>query len=299
MLEADAARVCSPCQFVREDCGVSGTLIIAATPIGNPKDASYRLVAALAEAELIAAEDTRRLRRLAGELGVELHARVVSLFEGNEVRRTEELLEQLGRGVDVLLVSDAGMPTVSDPGYRLVLACAQANIDVTVIPGPSAVLAALAVAGLPTDRFVFDGFLPRKANQRRRQIAELATLGRTVVLFESPRRVGSTLQDLAATFGGDRLAAVCRELTKTYEEVRRGTLTELAEWASDGLLGEIVIVVGGADSGSGEPDPALWIGQVAELVESGMSRRDAVDQVAAKFGVSRRIVYNAVLASDS
>lgn len=293
------ALLVSPCLSVREDGPVSGTLIIAATPIGNPQDASYRLVAALGGAELIAAEDTRRLRRLAGELGVELSARIVSLFEANEIRRSEELLEDLRRGIDVLLVSDAGMPTVSDPGYRLVSACAAAGIEVTVLPGPSAVLAALAVSGLPTDRFVFDGFLPRKANQRRRQIAGLATLGRTVVLFESPRRVGATLQDLAAAFGAERPVVVCRELTKTYEETRRGTLGELAQWAHDGLLGEIVIVVAGADGRDAEPDPMKWIGEVAELVRSGMSRRDAVDQVAATFGVGRRAVYNAVLASDS
>jgi 16S rRNA (cytidine1402-2'-O)-methyltransferase len=278
---------------------VPGTLTIAATPIGNPQDASSRLVAALADAELIAAEDTRRLRRLAGELGVELSAKIVSLFEGNEVRRTAELLAQLSEGVDVLLVSDAGMPTVSDPGYQLVSGCGEADIDVTVIPGPSAVLAALAVSGLPTDRFVFDGFLPRKSGQRRRQISELATLGRTVVLFESPRRVGATLKDLAEVLGPDRPAAVCRELTKTYEEIRRGTLAELADWAQDGLLGEVVIVVGGVSSSGPESDPTKWISEVAELVESGMSRRDAAAQIAAKSGVSRRVVYNAVLAADA
>lgn len=277
---------------------MSGTLLVAATPIGNPGDASQRFVAALRDAELIAAEDTRRLRRLAGDLGVELTGKVVSFFEGNETRRSEELRDRLLAGDDVLLVSDAGMPTVSDPGYRLVVACAAADIEVTVLPGPSAVLTALAISGLPTDRFVFEGFLPRKAKQRQSQIAELAEIGRTIVLFESPRRVHDTLVDLAAGLGGDRPAAVCRELTKTHEEVRRGTLDELAQWALSGVLGEVVLVVDGSKRTS-QVDPSQWLPQVEAYMASGMSRRDAVDQVADRAGVSRRVVYKEVLASDS
>ena len=273
---------------------MTGTLTVAATPIGNPGDASARLTSALAEAELIAAEDTRRLRRLAAELGVQVAARIVSLFEGNEARRTQELLVRLQSGEDVLLVSDAGMPTVSDPGYRLVAACAKAGVDVTVIPGPSAVLAALAVSGLPTDRFTFEGFLPRKRGPRTKRISELVESELTLVFFESPRRLRETLADLAMELGGTRNAAVCRELTKTHEEVRRGSLSELVEWADSGVLGEIVVVVAGLDPAESATDSDVWAAEVERLVAAGLTRRSAVDEVALRKGVSRRVVFDAI-----
>src|SRR5450755_3775220 len=217
-----------------------GTLILAAAPIGRPEDASGRLAAELAAAPVIAAEDTRRLRRLAARLGIELTGRVVSYYEGVEAGRQDLLLGELRAGRDVLLVTDAGMPGVSDPGYRLT-AAAEAGIRVTVLPGPSAVTAALAVSGLPTDRFCFEGFPARGRGDRSRRFGELSGERRTMVFFESPRRAGTTLEELSAALGKERRAVVCRELTKTHEEVRRGTLAELAAWAAGGLLGEITL----------------------------------------------------------
>jgi 16S rRNA (cytidine1402-2'-O)-methyltransferase len=276
----------------------TGTLTLAAAPIGRPEDASGRLAAALAAAPLIAAEDTRRLRRLAASLGAGLTGRVVSYFEGNEARRSAELLGELRAGHDVLLVTDAGMPGVSDPGYRLTAAAAAEGIRVTVVPGPSAVTAALAVSGLPTDRFSFEGFPPRKAGERARRFAELAGERRTMVFFESPRRTGATLAEMAEAFGAGRRAAVCRELTKTHEEIRRGTLAGLAGWAAADVRGEVTLVVEGAPDG-----PALDVGQaVAEVgrrVADGASRRDAIAAVAAEAGLPRRAVYEAVVSSRS
>jgi 16S rRNA (cytidine1402-2'-O)-methyltransferase len=273
---------------------MTGNLLVAGTPIGNVADASPRLRAALRDAELIAAEDTRRLRRLARELDVEVCAEVVSFFEGNEAKRSAELLERMRAGAQVLLVSDAGMPTVSDPGYRIVAACAEAEIPVSVIPGPSAPLAALAVAGLPTDKFAFEGFLPRKSGQRRGQLATLAASPYTLIFFESPRRLAQTLADMGHAFGSERRAVVCRELTKTYEEVRRGTVAELAQWASGDVLGEIVVVVGPADAEANKLPPDRWPGAVTDLVGEGLSRRDAVDAVALDAGVSRREVFQEI-----
>ena len=274
---------------------VPGTLIVAATPIGRADDASSRLASALATADVIAAEDTRRLRRLAGELGVTIAGRVVSYFEGNEERRTAELVYAMRDGSDVLLVTDAGMPSVSDPGYRLVAAAVEADLPVSVLPGPSAVLAALAVSGLPVDRFSFEGFLPRRQGERRRRLAELATERRTMVFFEAPRRTAAALAAMAEVFGADRPAAVCRELTKTHEEVRRGTLDELASWAEAGVLGEVTLVVAGADpSAASPPSDADLVAEVAALEAEGMSRRDAIAQVARTSGARRRDVYDAV-----
>lgn len=273
---------------------MTGILTLAATPIGNPGDASPRLADLLATGPVVAAEDTRRVQRLAAALGIRLSGRVISVFEGNETRRTAEILELLASGTDVVLVTDAGMPTVSDPGYRLVAACAAAGIPVTVIPGPSAVTAALAVAGLPTDRFCFEGFLPRKGGDRRRRLDELKSETRTIVVFESPRRTSPTLADLSEALGHDRRAAVCRELTKTHEEVRRGTLAELAEWAADGVLGEVVLVVAGASGRRATGSASVWSDAVRALVEGGLTRRDAVSAVAAEHGVPRREVYDAV-----
>jgi 16S rRNA (cytidine1402-2'-O)-methyltransferase len=225
----------------------AGVLILAAVPIGRDEDASPRLRTELANATLIAAEDTRRVRTLAGRLGVELHARIVSYYDAVETRRTPALLAELAAGQDVLLVTDAGMPGISDPGYRIVSAAAQVGIQVTAVPGPSAVTTALAVSGLPTDRFSFEGFPPRKPGERSRRFAELAEDTRTQVFFESPRRLAATLAELQQSHGADRQAVVCRELTKVHEEIVRGTLADLTSWAenSGAVRGEITVVVAG------------------------------------------------------
>jgi 16S rRNA (cytidine1402-2'-O)-methyltransferase len=276
-----------------------GTLTIAAAPIGQPADASGRLAAALQSAGLIAAEDTRRVRRLAAALGVRLTGRMVSYYDDVESRRAPALLAELAEGQDILLITDAGMPGVSDPGYRLVAAAADAGVRVTVLPGPSAVTTALVISGLPSDRFAFEGFPPRKAGERARRFAELAAEPRTLVFFESPRRIGTTLAELAATFGADRRAAVCRELTKTHEEVLRGTLGELAARLAEGVLGEVTLVVSGA---SPPPEPVTDADAVAEVlsrVRGGASRRDAVAAVAAELGLRKRDLYAAVVADQS
>src|SRR5262245_8771477 len=233
--------------------GAPGRLILAAAPIGMPQDASFRLAAALSAAPLIAAEDTRRLRRLARSLDISLTGRIVSYYEDVEAARGPLLLGALESGDDVLLVTDAGMPGISDPGYRLVRDAIDAGITVTVLPGPSAVTAAVAVSGLPIDRFCFEGFVPRKAGERSRRLGGLRDERRTMVFFESPRRLARTLADMAAAFGPDRRAAVCRELTKTHEEIRRGTLAELEQWAAEGVLGEITLVIAGTPGAPGVP----------------------------------------------
>jgi 16S rRNA (cytidine1402-2'-O)-methyltransferase len=234
----------------REGNGSPGVLTLAGVPIGQAEDAPARLAEALASADVIAAEDTRRLRQLAVALDVRLSGRVVSYYDVIEARRAGELVTELTAGRDVLVVTDAGMPAISDPGYRLVAAAAAAGIRVTAVPGPSAVTTALAVSGLPTDRFCFEGFPPRKSGERARRFGELAADPRTHVLFESPRRVAATLAELRASHGDDRAAVVCRELTKTHEEIVRGSLAELADWAaaqeaSGGVRGEITLVVAG------------------------------------------------------
>lgn len=269
-------------------------LMIAATPLGNVGDASARLVDALATVDVIAAEDTRRLHRLARDLGVTISAEVLSLHDSVEEGRAKKLVERLQRGERVLVVSDAGMPLVSDPGYRLVRACLDAGIDVTVLPGPSAVLAALAVSGLPVDRFCFEGFLPRRAGERRRRIEELADERRTMIFFEAPHRLADALAALAEGFGGERPAAICRELTKTYEEVRRGTLGELLDGLGE-VRGEITLVVGGASSPARSGDPLAWAADVALEEAAGMDRRTAIASVARRRGVPRRDVYDAVV----
>jgi 16S rRNA (cytidine1402-2'-O)-methyltransferase len=276
---------------------IPGTLMLAATPIGRPDDASARLVAALASAPVIAAEDTRRLRRLADQLGVALTGAVVSYYDGVEEERGPRLLGELRAGRNVLLVTDAGMPTVSDPGYRLTAVAAAEGIPVTVLPGPSAVTAALAVSGLPSDRFCFEGFPPRGKGERARRFADLAGERRTMVFFESPRRTGATLRDLATAFGGDRPAVVCRELTKTHEEIRRGPLDELAAWAAGGPLGEITIVVAGAAAPAfGPADVDAAVAEVSRRVAAGTSRRNAAEEVAAEAGLPWRVLYKAVLS---
>ncbi len=272
-----------------------GVLVLAATPIGRAADAPPRLGEELATADVVAAEDTRRLKRLAADLGVTVSGRVVSYFEGNEATRTGSLVEALEAGDRVLLVTDAGMPSVSDPGYRLVVAAVEHGLHVTAVPGPSAVLTALAVSGLPVDRFCFEGFLPRKAGERSRRLTGLADEQRTMVFFEAPHRTEAALTAMATAFGDDRAAAVCRELTKTHEEVRRGGLAELALWAADGVRGEVTIVVAGAVGGSDVPtDPASLAALVAETEGEGLPRKDAIREVARRAGVPKREVYDAV-----
>ncbi len=277
------------------DAQATGRLILAATPLGDPGDASPRLVAGLATAAVIAAEDTRRLRRLCADLGVTPSGRVVSFFEGNETARVPALLDALRDGSDVLVVTDAGMPAISDPGYRLVAAAVAAELTVTVLPGPSAVTAALAISGLPVDRFCFEGFLPRRAGERRRALAALAGEPRTVVIFEAPHRLAATLLALVEAFGPDRPAAVCRELTKTYEQIRRGTLRELAEWAAGDVRGEITLVVGGAPAVASSAEPAELAAAVADRETAAESRKDAIAAVARAYGLPKRVVYEAVV----
>ena len=274
--------------------GAGGTLTLAAVPIGTPQDASPRLIAALGEAAVVAAEDTRRVRRLAGALGVRLAGRVISYYDDVEAARTPGLLAELLAGRDVLLVTDAGMPGISDPGYRLVAAAAQAGIRVSVLPGPSAVTAALAVSGLPSDRFCFEGFPPRRAGERARRFADLAGEQRTLIFFESPRRLAPTLADLGDAFGRDRAAVVCRELTKTHEEVVRGTVGDLAGWAAEGVLGEVTIVVAGA-APAPPADPADAAAEVAARERAGTPRKTAIAEVARELGVRKRELYDAVV----
>jgi len=270
-------------------------LILAATPIGNLGDASRRLKDALASVPVIASEDTRTTHRLMAGLGIEREERprLIALHEHNERERAEEILE-LASHDDVLVLTDAGMPTVSDPGFAVVRAAAEAGVPVTVLPGPSAVLAALAVSGLPTDRFCFEGFLPRRSGERRTHLASLAREERTLVFFESPNRLAESLADLAAVFGETRRAVVCRELTKLHEEVARGTLGELAERFGTSARGEIAIVVAGADPAPpASLDAAL--ARIRSLTEGGVSLKDAAQQVAAETGLSRKSLYDAAV----
>jgi len=279
---------------------VTGTLVLAGTPIGDIADAPPRLAEELAGADVVAAEDTRRLRRLTQALGVTPKGRVVSYFEGNETARTPELVEELVNGARVLLVTDAGMPSVSDPGYRLVAAAVEKDIRVTAVPGPSAVLTALALSGLPVDRFCFEGFLPRKAGERLTRLREAAEERRTLVYFEAPHRLDDTLAAMAEVFGAERRAAVCRELTKTYEEVRRGPLEELAAWAAEGVRGEITVVVEGApEKGPGELDAAELVRRVRVREEAGERRKEAIAAVAAQAGLPKREVFDAVVAAKN
>jgi 16S rRNA (cytidine1402-2'-O)-methyltransferase len=275
----------------------AGRLVLAGTPLGRVGDASQGLREALATADVIAAEDTRRLRRLAADLGVEVPGALVSYYEAVEQARIPGLLDRVRDGATVVLVTDAGMPSVSDPGYRLVAAAAAAGLPVTCVPGPSAVITALALSGLPSDRFCFEGFLPRKAGERTRVLAELAVERRTMVFFESVHRIGETLAAMRNAFGADRPAVLCRELTKTYEQVIRGSLTDLVAAADAGLRGELTLVVAGATAApAAAPGAAELAALVAELVVAGRSRRDAVDEVAARLGLPRRTVYAAAVA---
>jgi 16S rRNA (cytidine1402-2'-O)-methyltransferase len=277
-----------------------GRIVLAATPLGNPGDASDRLREALGGADIIAAEDTRRARRLLSDLGVTTSARLESFYDAIERERSGQLVAAARAGSTVVVISDAGMPTVSDPGFRLVAAAVEAEVEVTVLPGPSAVLAALALSGLAVDRFCFEGFLPRKAGERATRLDELRAEPRTMVFFEAPHRLHETLVAMAGAMGTNRSAAVCRELTKTYEEVRRGALGELAEWSADAVRGEITVVVTGADAderraAAGLVTPDQWSGAVAALESEGTDRKAAIAQVAREAGVPRRDVYDAVV----
>ncbi|MEP7060155.1 MAG: 16S rRNA (cytidine(1402)-2'-O)-methyltransferase, partial [Actinomycetota bacterium] len=250
---------------------MAGTLFVVGTPIGNLGDMTQRATEALAEVDLIAAEDTRRSGRLLGSLGI--RKPLISLFEGNERERTPEILTRLREGKNVAVITDGGMPSVSDPGFRLVRACAEEGIDVRVVPGPSAAIAALVVSGLPTDRFCFEGFLPRKPGERERRLAELAGDRRTLIVFESPLRVHTLLRDVLVAFG-DRQIAVARELTKLHEEVIRGSVSEvLAGLADIELKGEVVVVLHGAEPPA--RDLAACIGEARELLAEGLRKRDA------------------------
>lgn len=272
-------------------------LLLAGVPIGRAGDASARLREALATAEVIAAEDTRRLTRLCRDLDVTYTGRLVSYFDGNESERTPQLLQALQAGQTVLLVTDAGMPSVSDPGYRLVSAAALQDLPVTCLPGPSAVTAALAVSGLPSDRFCFEGFLPRKGGERRARLVELAAERRTAVFFEAPHRLGDCLTDMAAVLGAGRRAVVCRELTKTHEEVRRGTLAELAQRFAGEVRGEVTLVVEGAAAHPVEVTASELSRLVGVREATGEPRKEAIAGVALELGVPRRHVYDAVLAA--
>ncbi|WP_436738420.1 16S rRNA (cytidine(1402)-2'-O)-methyltransferase [Streptomyces sp. BBFR102] len=278
----------------------TGTLVLAGTPIGDTADAPPRLAAELERADVIAAEDTRRLRRLTQALGVHTTGRTVSYFEGNESARTPELVEELAQGARVLLVTDAGMPSVSDPGYRLVAAAVERGLRITAVPGPSAVLTALALSGLPVDRFCFEGFPPRKAGERLGRLREVAEERRTLVYFEAPHRLAATLEAMTEAFGAERRAAVCRELTKTYEEVKRGGLGELAAWAAEGVRGEITIVVEGApEAGPADLDDAELVRRVRDREEAGERRKEAIAAVAAEAGLPKRQVFDAVVTAKN
>ncbi|WP_353081643.1 16S rRNA (cytidine(1402)-2'-O)-methyltransferase [Tessaracoccus lapidicaptus] len=272
----------------------NGALILAGTPIGSSEDASGTLREALLTADVIAAEDTRRFQLLTKRLGIEPTARVVSYFEGNEASRTPDLVDAVGAGQRVVLVTDAGMPSVSDPGYRLVVACIEAGLRVTAVPGPSAVLTALAVSGLPVDRFCFEGFLPRKAGERSRRLADLTGEQRTMVFFEAPHRLAEFLADAARALGAERRAAVCRELTKPFEEVIRGTLEDLAAWAAGGVRGEVTVVIAGADAVEHTAADALEL--VRQARAGGAKLSAAVADVARLTGADRKQLYAAALA---
>ncbi len=276
---------------------MAGRLVLGGAPLGQPGDVGPRLRSAMATADVLAVEDTRRLHRLAADLEVRLSGKVVTFHESVERSRLPGLLTALDQGRTVLLLTDAGMPSVSDPGYTLVRAAIDAGVEVTSVPGPSAVITALAVSGLPVDRFCFEGFLPRKAGERRSRLAGLADERRTMVFFESPHRLADALTDAAAAFGDSRPAAVCRELTKTHEEVRRGPLPELAAWAAEGVRGEITLVVGGAPAEPVSLSPTELADLVADEEAAGATRKDAIRTVVVRTGLPRRTVYDAVVAA--
>ena len=282
----------------RAAAGDAGRLVLAATPIGDPQDAPPRLVRLLAEADVVAAEDTRRLRRLAAALGVTPRGRLVSYHEHNETVRAAELVRAAHDGLTVLVVTDAGMPSVSDPGLRVVRAAVEEGVAVTAVPGPSAVLTALALSGLATDRFCFEGFLPRKPGERRRALEALADERRTMIFFEAPHRTAVTLAAMAEVLGAERPAALCRELTKTYEEVRREPLGALAEaTAASQVLGEVTLVVAGRPARAPQGDLEALVARVLDRVAAGERLKDAAGAVASAEGVPKRTLYDAATAA--
>jgi 16S rRNA (cytidine1402-2'-O)-methyltransferase len=275
------------------------TLILAATPLGNPGDASPRLKSAIENASIIAAEDSRRFHRLCADIEVTFTARVLSFFEGNEIDRTRELISELKSGATVLVVSDAGMPTISDPGFRLMRDAIAEGIEVSVIPGPSAVTMSVALSGLPTDRFSFEGFPPRTAGARIATFEKLRFEERTMVFFEAPHRLADSLVDAVTVFGADRRGAICREMTKRYEEIIRGNLGELSAWATTNeVLGEITLVIAGAATDSASLTAADMVGRVREFEAAGMDRKSAIATVAEEFGIAKRLVYAAVVDAN-
>ncbi|KGA07078.1 MAG: hypothetical protein GM48_4315 [actinobacterium acIB-AMD-7] len=277
-----------------------GQLILAATPLGNILDASLRLKQTLEQADLIAAEDTRRARRLFADLELDVKAPIISLFEDNEIERIPEIIEKLKNGAKVVVISDAGTPAISDPGYRLVNAAIDEKILITVIPGPSAVLSALVLSGLPTDRFIFEGFIAKKGKERTEFLNNLGNENKTTILFESPRRTLQTLKDIQEIIGDDRKAAVVREISKTYEEVIRGTIKELVNWAIDTeVLGEITLVIAGLETTARKQVDEQAVKRVRQLVDAGSSFKDAVQEVSTQQGLSRRELYEASLRLDT
>lgn len=272
----------------------SGSILLAATPIGDTNDASPKLIRALAEADLVAAEDTRRLLKLASRLGVRINGDIKSLHEHNENERVDTILHRAEDGERVLIVSDAGMPTISDPGYRVVNEAAKRGIPVSALPGPSAVLTALSVSGLPTDRFCFEGFIPRKQGERERRLEELKEERRTMVFFDSPKRINESLTDMANIFGGARQAVLCRELTKTHEEIIRGDLNHLIYATRDDVKGELTLVVAGADPRDKNAED--YVAKVIALAEGGMKLKAAAKLVSEETGVRKNELYRAALA---
>lgn len=275
-------------------------LQLAGTPLGNPKDATFRLIEAIQNATIIAAEDSRRFQRLCQDLSISISAKVLSFFEGNEVERTGELLEELQKGATVLVVTDAGMPTVSDPGFKLLKAAIQMKIPIDVLPGPSAVTTALAFSGLPTDRFTFEGFVPRTQSARDKFFENLKFESRTMVIFEAPHRIRETLDSANQIFGSERNAVICREMTKTYEEIVRGTLRELKDWATaKEVLGEITMVISGASADAKEITEREIIEKVKQLEVAGMERKEAIASVADELDLSKRVVFDAMVSAKN
>ncbi|MFM9130777.1 MAG: 16S rRNA (cytidine(1402)-2'-O)-methyltransferase [Actinomycetes bacterium] len=277
-----------------------GQLILAATPLGNALDASSRLIQALLKADIIAAEDTRKARRLFQDLNLEINALVISLFEENEIEKIPDLISKLKDGKTIVVISDAGTPAISDPGFKLINKAIEENISMTVLPGPSAVTSALVLSGLATDRFSFEGFIPRKGKERNEILNNLNKESRTMILFESPRRTKETLEDILEITGENRKAAVVREISKTYEEVIRGSLKELVEWATNNeVLGEITLVIAGIDNSKKPEVDDAAIKSVKDLVSKGMSFKDAVSEISTQRGLSRSKLYEASLRLDS
>jgi 16S rRNA (cytidine1402-2'-O)-methyltransferase len=275
-------------------------LILAAIPLGNPADASTNLREAIVNAKFIAAEDSRKFSRLCSDLGITYSAKVISFFEGNEIERLDELVAILESGSDLLVVTDAGMPGISDPGYRLARAAVEKNLKIKVLPGPSAVTTALLLSGLPSDRFCFEGFAPRTSGARKTWFENLANETRTIIMFEAPHRLPESLADAVAVFGPSRQGAICREMTKTYEEVIRGDLETLHNWAATTeILGEITLVIAGFDPDSRQFTEADLIAEVLKQEAAGISRKEAITEVARITGRAKREVFDAMVTHKS